>query len=598
MEVMNISECPHKDYQIMDGSRNGNQDKCSNCNSKDITYFDISNGRMSYVCQKCSHVGSPQKDNDIDTDSEEDACRMVESDYAALIFTDSDKDDQQSDLQITKQNINKSKPQEAAAISRFNFDDESEQSSSGVTEDDGPILQYAVNCRCQYGCQCGNQMSDLFVHHELAHSFHILECMKCFRRREFGQTKEYITFRNEKDKEKCNILSSKGEHIDDGRLVLVCRGCGNMNECTFFDVWVGDDVTHKQCGWCDESLPITTPDSLMEQAFLCSPCSYCGNQVSELFLYTFGQDGYIERKECRKCDNTDIKLKNHVSEDDIMISEYTDREMEKMVQSLHNSEFSCPRCQNDDLYRFVITSLHDLDEIQIECDQCNFTSSIDNFSRWRHQISNNENCEHDDDDLNFEYAECSCDRGQGNYVSYKDANGKITNVVCTVCHDYTPIYHYVDGKDHSQDKVGYPSPKTSISDIHQLRPGDHIMYKRDVGYYHHEIIADVYHKTGSQRKAKNARVIHFTGIERNGNRGSASASFSSFSGNVKGEIREEDKLIDCENEAVYRVDYDRSICFEAEKVLRRARSRIGDTQYNILFNNCEHFARWCKTGKR
>lgn len=31
--------------------------------------------------------------------------------------------------------------------------------------------------------------------------------------------------------------------------------------------------------------------------------------------------------------------------------------------------------------------------------------------------------------------------------------------------------------------------------------------------------------------------------------------------------------------------------------LRRAISRIGEQNYNLLFNNCEHFAIWCKTGR-
>ena len=31
--------------------------------------------------------------------------------------------------------------------------------------------------------------------------------------------------------------------------------------------------------------------------------------------------------------------------------------------------------------------------------------------------------------------------------------------------------------------------------------------------------------------------------------------------------------------------------------LRRAMSRIGEQRYNLLFNNCEHFASWCKTGR-
>ena len=32
------------------------------------------------------------------------------------------------------------------------------------------------------------------------------------------------------------------------------------------------------------------------------------------------------------------------------------------------------------------------------------------------------------------------------------------------------------------------------------------------------------------------------------------------------------------------------------EVVRRAKSRLGEDQYNLAFNNCEHFATWCKTG--
>lgn len=31
--------------------------------------------------------------------------------------------------------------------------------------------------------------------------------------------------------------------------------------------------------------------------------------------------------------------------------------------------------------------------------------------------------------------------------------------------------------------------------------------------------------------------------------------------------------------------------------LRRAMGRLGEQRYNLLFNNCEHFASWCKTGR-
>ena len=36
--------------------------------------------------------------------------------------------------------------------------------------------------------------------------------------------------------------------------------------------------------------------------------------------------------------------------------------------------------------------------------------------------------------------------------------------------------------------------------------------------------------------------------------------------------------------------------FSREETVSRARSRMGEKEYNLLFNNCEHFALWCKTG--
>lgn len=35
-----------------------------------------------------------------------------------------------------------------------------------------------------------------------------------------------------------------------------------------------------------------------------------------------------------------------------------------------------------------------------------------------------------------------------------------------------------------------------------------------------------------------------------------------------------------------------------EEVMERALSRLHEDNYNIAFNNCEHFACWCITGKR
>jgi len=34
-------------------------------------------------------------------------------------------------------------------------------------------------------------------------------------------------------------------------------------------------------------------------------------------------------------------------------------------------------------------------------------------------------------------------------------------------------------------------------------------------------------------------------------------------------------------------------CFDARKAIDRARSRLGEKQYRLLSNNCEHFVEWC-----
>lgn len=37
--------------------------------------------------------------------------------------------------------------------------------------------------------------------------------------------------------------------------------------------------------------------------------------------------------------------------------------------------------------------------------------------------------------------------------------------------------------------------------------------------------------------------------------------------------------------------------FSRQAVVQRARSRLGEDAYSLLFNNCEHFANWCWTGE-
>lgn len=48
--------------------------------------------------------------------------------------------------------------------------------------------------------------------------------------------------------------------------------------------------------------------------------------------------------------------------------------------------------------------------------------------------------------------------------------------------------------------------------------------------------------------------------------------------------------------SVYVREYPQGFCFIPDVVVKRAFSRLGENKYNLLFNNCEHFATWCKTG--
>ena len=47
---------------------------------------------------------------------------------------------------------------------------------------------------------------------------------------------------------------------------------------------------------------------------------------------------------------------------------------------------------------------------------------------------------------------------------------------------------------------------------------------------------------------------------------------------------------------IYVREYTEGFCFIPDVVVDRAKSRLGEKKYNLVYNNCEHFATWCKTG--
>ena len=97
--------------------------------------------------------------------------------------------------------------------------------------------------------------------------------------------------------------------------------------------------------------------------------------------------------------------------------------------------------------------------------------------------------------------------------------------------------------------------------------GDHLVTPR-TGYSHHGIYIG------------NNEVIHYSGGSTGLNKGTVCVT--SLSGFQYGES--------------VRIKYHEERAFEADDTVARAYSRLGEDEYSLLSNNCEHFATWCIHG--
>jgi hypothetical protein len=99
--------------------------------------------------------------------------------------------------------------------------------------------------------------------------------------------------------------------------------------------------------------------------------------------------------------------------------------------------------------------------------------------------------------------------------------------------------------------------------------GDHIKVWRKKGYWHHGI------------DCGDGTVIHYTGeLFQRTNAAIRRTSLEEFA--KGGKVRR------AATPAV----------FDAESIISRAEARLHEVGYNPLLNNCEHFVRWCITGRK
>ena len=115
----------------------------------------------------------------------------------------------------------------------------------------------------------------------------------------------------------------------------------------------------------------------------------------------------------------------------------------------------------------------------------------------------------------------------------------------------------------------YEVPRRRVLYLSELQRGDHIAFHRGKGiYWHHAIVKHINAISGEIKTIEyNRNGIRFKVLE---------------------------KTILFQNVTVYLMLHG---SFDRNLVLWRAQSKIGDEEYDLVSNNCEHFATWCITGR-
>lgn len=159
-------------------------------------------------------------------------------------------------------------------------------------------------------------------------------------------------------------------------------------------------------------------------------------------------------------------------------------------------------------------------------------------------------------------------RQQNTDIDYNDEKVDAWKVKCIECVKLVPVFS-----------------------IYNLEPGDHVVF-RHVSYDHHGIIA-------SKNENGSVEIIEVTTIAETDSSPILRFSFPLFRENAKGIIGRNMKTFDFQNESIAIVYYRYRI--EKKRTVQRANhfaSENSSYDYDLLGNNCEHFATYCATGHR
>lgn len=161
-----------------------------------------------------------------------------------------------------------------------------------------------------------------------------------------------------------------------------------------------------------------------------------------------------------------------------------------------------------------------------------------------------------------------------------------------------------DVKDMLAGPVKEPSQEIEYVGSIAVRPGDVLAASRLGGLYDHFAVyvgdGRVIHYAADRGDFAGRISIHEAPYEafENGTAGAVVVDFpddnGSYSGpalpgHVRASSISEAGLFDAIRGAFYHL-------YTPGETIARARSRLGEEKYSLPFNNCEHFAIWCKTG--
>jgi len=396
-----------------------------------------------------------------------------------------------------------------------------------------------------------------------------------------------------------------------------CPSCGQRQLTT---VSVDGELHISVCGGCDRSYGV---DDSMDADFLALllqdeefcrdlqisavTCDQCVNNDVNRFIVVEGPP-HLDRLRvmCMECRNfVDIPLRDWETEgpgDDadeawiaVVLSSMDDNgeslwdsgsvadsEKDHGVEGCAGVDaepFNCSRCGNSvvDYFRpHFDAASGDLSLVTcLDCGQSTSVRSFFGLECWH--------CQNDKEEL---------------FERQVDDYGRITQLRCFVCDKRLCL----PGKMSTRIEAGVeksPNPRptfdhlkrhsanvtrgvglgwTKIEDLRHVERGDHVAWHKWYAIWHHGIVVDI------PDGGRALTVIHY-----NGDITKLDGHFAS--------VRLETIDVDPTKEDVYRVDYPAADRCPVEAVIQRACERLGEAKYNPLTNNCEHFARWCKTGR-